>query len=251
MERKKIQYLRRGSDNMIRIAICDDEQPICNSLNDIIEIYMKTKGIAYDVEIFESAERLVKYIKGGESFDIIFLDIEMRALNGIEFGEIVRNEMEDELTKIIFISWQTAYALDLFKVRPVDFIVKPLSEERIFEVLNITCKLLCFEEEYFEYRTGYEYGRLRLADVIYFRILNRKVMMCTADESVEFYAKLEDVISECNKEYFWRIHKSYVINYFHIKKLNYKGVTMINGETLPISQKYRAIIRKNQQDMMK
>ena len=67
--------------------------------------------------------------------------------------------MRNELTKIIYISWQSSYAMDLFKIRPVDFIIKPFTENRIFEVLDIAVKLIDCESGCFIYQCSGERAR--------------------------------------------------------------------------------------------
>ncbi len=66
---------------------------------------------------------------GGEYFGLIFLDIEMQYVNGIEAGKIIREKMKDELTKIVYISGSDNYAMELFQVRPLDFLIKPISKD--------------------------------------------------------------------------------------------------------------------------
>ena len=120
---------------MLIIAICDDEKNICTSLERVVEEYALGKNINYNIESFNSADELLKHILlKKNSYDIIFLDIEMKGINGIEFGEILRGDMKDEKTKIIYISWENSYAMDLFKVRPFDFLIKPLEETNMYPI---------------------------------------------------------------------------------------------------------------------
>jgi DNA-binding LytR/AlgR family response regulator len=235
---------------MLKIAICDDEIDICNSLENIAEKYLKTRNMQYNLDIFYSADSLFKYITDGNSYDILFLDIEMEGLSGIEFGKILRNDMQNELTKIIYISWQCSYAMDLFKVRPVDFIIKPFTEDRIFEVLDTAIMLIDCESGYFIYRCSGEHGKVKLIDIMYFISSNRKITMHTLDGEIEFHGKLEEIMKRVDKRYFWRIHKSYIVNYMQAKKFEYVRVTMNDDRELAISQKYRVGIRNRQREML-
>lgn len=235
---------------MLKIAICDDEIDICRTLENIVEEYLKIRNMRYDLDIFYSADSLFKYIEDGSLYDLLFLDIEMEGLSGIELGKILRDDMQNELTKIIYISWQNSYAMNLFKVRPVDFIIKPFTEYKIFDVLDTAVKLIDRESGYFMYHHSGEYGKVKLMDIMYFISSNRKITMHTLDGEIEFHGKLEALMKKVDKRYFWRIHKSYIVNYMHAKKFEYSRVTMNDDNVLSVSQKYRVDIRNKHREML-
>lgn len=235
---------------MFKIALCDDQQAVCNSLENTIIKYMQIKTKSYSIDTFNSADEMLYHINKGNSYDTIFLDIEMEGITGIEFGEIMRNDMDDEQTKIIFISWQSSYAMDLFKVRPIDFIIKPLTKSKVFGILDIALKLIDDENEFFVYKSGGKYTKIRSVEILYFRSLNRKIIIHSVDGEIDFYGNMEELVQKINEEYFWRIHKSYIINYMQVKKIEYTDAVMNNGEILPISQRYRVDIRNRQRSML-
>jgi len=235
---------------MLSIAICDDEKDICSSLENYVEKYLKNRNIQYDLDVFYSADLLCKYIADGNSFDIVFMDIEMKGLSGIELGMIFRDDMQNETTKIIYISWQNLYAMDLFKVRPVDFIIKPFTEDRIFEALDTTVKLIKHESGYFIYQCRGEREKVKFMEIMYFLSSNRKVYMHTLDGEIEFHGKLDEIMKRVDKRYFWRIHKSCIVNYMQAKKFEYVRITMNNNKVLSISQKYRVDTRNRQIEML-
>ncbi|MEA3422625.1 MAG: LytTR family DNA-binding domain-containing protein [Bacillota bacterium] len=228
---------------MIKIGICDDEKNICSSLETIIEEYMKNKNIQYGIDVFYSANSLLKYTDDGNLYDILFLDIEMEGLSGIEFGKILRDDMGNELTKIIYISWQNSHAIDLFQVRPFDFVVKPITKERLFKILEVVQRLIGSERSEFVYHAGNKYERIEIEAIYYFKSEAKKIIIHKNGKELTFYGKLDDVVKKIDGRYFWRIHKSYVINYMNTEIFDYKTVTMKNGEVLSISQKYRVDIR--------
>ncbi|MCR1841073.1 response regulator [Murimonas intestini] len=80
-------------------------------------------------------ERGMSYVQGGH-YNIIFLDINLPGVGGVEIGEIIRQKMEDEMTHIVYISQQAGYAMELFKVRPLDFLIKSVNRE-IFKIKTI------------------------------------------------------------------------------------------------------------------
>ncbi|MEL7568552.1 MAG: response regulator [Dehalobacterium sp.] len=79
-----------------------------------------------EIEVFFSGEKLYQFICEGACFDIVFLDIELPKISGIDIGKKIRDEMHDETTKIVYISGKDSYAMGLFDVRPLNFLIKPI-----------------------------------------------------------------------------------------------------------------------------
>ena len=76
-----------------------------------------------------------------EQYDIIFLDIMLPQMDGVELGSYIRNVKNDNYTQIVYISSETSYAMELFEVRPLNFLIKPLDEKKIQKVLELFLKL--------------------------------------------------------------------------------------------------------------
>ncbi|GAB6107735.1 LytR/AlgR family response regulator transcription factor [Fusibacter bizertensis] len=228
---------------MIKIAICDDEIEICGNLERIIETYLKNRNIQFEIDIFYSADSILKYIGIDCSYDLLFLDIEMKGLSGINFGKKLRTDMKNEVLKIVYISWEESYAMKLFEVRPTDFIIKPFSVDRIYKVLDVVIMLIDCEMQYFYYQRSNYYEKILLRDILYFESINRIIVIHTVRKQIEFYGKLDDVFRKIDRKYFWRIHKSYLINHLYVKKLEYKQVHMTNDVILKISRVQQCKIR--------
>ena len=233
-----------GGESMIRIAICDDDVALCSQIESYLIKYGKKLVKRLNVEIFYSGESIVKYIKNVDKFDIIFLDIEMGAIDGVKVGEIIRNELKDETVQIIYISANDSYAMKLFETRPLNFLVKPIQQERLETVFVKACELAKEGEEYFTYGANQKTYRQRLKDIIYFESLEKRIRMVVNDKDIFFYARLKYVEAEVSKLGFLSIHKSYIVNPQHIVKYEYDQLTMSNGSILPVSQPKRSELRK-------
>ena len=120
---------------MYRIGICDDDKELCSGLEEQIYQITKDLKVKADVEVWYSGEGIRKDIGNGTRVDLLFLDIELVRENGISVGKFIRGEMEDIQTHIVYISARQNYAMQLFKIQPLDFLVKPISNEQIREVL--------------------------------------------------------------------------------------------------------------------
>lgn len=234
---------------MLKIAICDDDNYICIQLEEILlnlgDIYLEK----LEINIFYSGVELDKAIKNGDFFDLIFLDIEMKNMNGVEVGTKIRCEYENETTQIIYISSMENYAMELFQVRPMDFIIKPLNYEKISKVFETALRLIPKNNEVFQYQTGHTSCKLLLKDILYFESINRKINVITCGRTDMFYGVLNDIHKNLQPFNFLYIHKSFLVNYIHIVKFEYSQVTMSDNCVLPISQQNRKAVRSLQLKM--
>lgn len=230
----------------MRIAICDNDKNVCSQLETMVETYLLTHGMRGHIDVYYSAQSLQAFIKQEISYDILFLEIEMDGMNGVELGHFLRDEVENNQIQIIYISWKNSYAMDLFKIRPMDFIIKPFFAEEIYSVLEQGIKLLKRKDAYFTYSLKGDVCRVKIKDILYFSSNGRKICIHTHDKLIEFYGKLDGVMSQLEVNLFWRIHKSCLINYFQSKQFDYTQGLMNDGSKLSISQKYRVDIRNKQ-----
>ena len=117
---------------MFKIAICDDVPVVCSEIKDIImNLEDKAKYPKIEVGIFQSGEALIDSINEEGPYDLLFLDIELGEINGVEIGHIIREQMEDYVTKIVYISSKDIYDRQLFDVQPLHFIKKPIDPEKV------------------------------------------------------------------------------------------------------------------------
>lgn len=231
---------------MFRIGICDDEPFVCSKIEEIILNYGILAYEKIDVEVFCSGEELYEYIKCENYLDMIFLDIELKKLNGIELGKIIRNEMKNEITQIVYFSSKENYAMELFKVRPLNFLIKPIDNLKVIEMVNKAMELLNKLDIYFKYKQGHNFCKKEIKDIIYFESDNRQVKMVTTTGEITFYGTLSEIHSQLESHKFFFIHKSYLVNYYHVAEFYYDKLVMTNSQTLPISQSKRTEVRKLQ-----
>jgi DNA-binding LytR/AlgR family response regulator len=228
---------------MFRVAICDDQQEICSQIENIILDYRKDVAIEIDVEVFFTGEELCEFIEKEHDFDLIFLDIELGMIDGIEVARRIRQDMNDEITQILYISSKQSYAMDLFESRPLNFLVKPLSEERIIKYIKQAIQLCEKGNLLFEFRMGKIFYKVPYKDIIYFESNDKKIQIVTVKGGYEYYGKLSDIEQIVPNKDFLLIHKSYLVNYMYVSEAWYDTLKLSNGISLPISQTYRKEVR--------
>lgn len=228
---------------MLTIGICDDDKEICRELTQMICEYCDSKKIEPDIRSWYKGEELCLFLDSGRFLDILFLDIELVTTDGIQVGSYIRNELDDVQTSIVFISAKSEYALNLFKLSPLDFLIKPLKREDIAGVLNRKLTLLERNKQVFEYRERGMIYRLPVKDILYFCSDNKLVIAVTQKERREFHGRLKNLKKELPHN-FLMIHQSFMVNWDYVAKYTYESVTLKNGTVLSISQTYRKTVRE-------
>lgn len=228
---------------MYLIAIVDDDIMICHTIKNYLEIVADELKIEVKLSMWTAGEDLYEDLKAGNRQDLIFLDIELVEKDGIWLGGMVREEMEDYKTAIVYFSYEKNYALRLFESQPMDFLVKPILKEDIQKVMNRFLKRNQAKNLRFSFKKGHIHRNVFFEDILYFRSIGRKVQIVEKQENQEFYGKLEEVKVQLPDNFF-QIHKSYLVNGDYIREYMYEKIIMHNGEEISISKPYRKLVQE-------
>ncbi|MCM1026714.1 MAG: LytTR family DNA-binding domain-containing protein [Roseburia sp.] len=228
---------------MYNIGICDDGKNICASLEEMILRYAEKNKRKIDIQVWYTGEELCKYLERGGHLDVLFLDIELMELSGIQVGDFIRNKRMDRGMQIIYISNHSSYALELFKTQPMDFLVKPITAQQIERALDLAMELLEKNTERFEFRNGRDYYYLSYGEILYFESKGRKIKIAAQGAEREFYGAIRELERRLPRDFF-TVHQSYVINRMHVVRYTYETVEMDDGAVLPISKAYRKQVRE-------
>ena len=136
---------------MIRIAVCDDEVYICTLLEDMLTEILREKDVQFEIDTFSSGESLCRELERRD-FDIMFLDIELPEVSGIDVGRYIREALKNEIVQIAYISAKEGYAMELFEFRPINFLVKPLEKEKVAKVIEKYFIITEQDNHVFEYK---------------------------------------------------------------------------------------------------
>lgn len=234
---------------MMYIAICDDEVRVGADLERTLIDILDKLNIKYDIDVFFTGNELCRELEAGTHYDLIFLDIEFAQdeINGIELGQIIRDAHHNYTVSIIYISWKKEYAIQLFDIRPLNFLIKPLQYEKIKQTINTYLKVASFLLGEFSYNVGRDIFKVQIKDIVYLESYDRKLILHLADgRKEEFYGSLKEAYQEqLNKFDFLYIHASYLVNYDYITLIKYDQLLLANSAIpLPISQPKRKEVRK-------
>lgn len=221
---------------MLRIAICDDEP----EARDALRIQLEKIGIEHSEEIvyeFSSGTNAASWLgRHPGEIDLLFLDVEMNGLNGMETAEKIRTF--DEHLLIIFVTGYSDYVFDGYRVGALDYLMKPVREEKLRKTMErVRAKIAQEEPLSFTLKTIDGTWRFRLADIHYFYSDKRKVTLVTDSGQYPFYARLDEIEGQVSP-HFVRIHQRYLVNPASVDYLGSQSLT-IRGQELPCSRKYR------------
>lgn len=232
---------------MYNIGICDDERETCAQIVNMIQDYSKRNRLEIEISVWYTGEALYADLVKKAMIDLLFLDIELVSTDGIQIGKLIRNELENPDISIAYISSKSSYALELFKIHPIDFLIKPISAQDINDTIDEALRLYHRNNKVFEYRANGYNCKIPYKNIVYFYSENKKIHMVTLDSEVQFTGKIKEIIEQV-PECFIQIHQSYIINMDHMNECSYETVRMRGDILLNISQPYRKIVRKHIMD---
>ncbi|WP_352418348.1 LytTR family DNA-binding domain-containing protein [Proteiniborus sp.] len=225
----------------LTIAICDDDKTHV----EIIKEYINRTTIDYEPKIIEaySGEELLELTKNMH-IDVIFLDIEMKQLNGIETGKRIREMYED--TMIIFLTGYKNYALEAFQLESFQYIIKPITYEKFCDLIQKICTRFKEKEAYssinktFSFKIKEGIVRLKYEDIYYFERQGKKIYVSTQVGNYEFVDTLKSIEESLDKNIFLRCHQGFIVNIDKLSNIK-DNQLMLSGieQSIPISRKYK------------
>jgi len=214
----------------MKVCICDDRPIILEEIkNHIEEINDK-----YKIKLVDNTKDLEKELNK-KDIDILFMDIKLDNVNGIEFIKKNNNYLKN--TKLIYITGYTEYIEDIFETNPIYFLQKPITKDKIKKVLDKVDKLTSKDIASINIKASKEIIKLKIKDIYYFESNGRIVNIFLKNDTYKTYEKLstfEDILGEK----FLRIHKSFLVNINKITKYKNNKITLENGVILNISRTY-------------
>ena len=211
------------------IAVVDDEKVIREDICKLIEKQRPESR----VEAFSTGEEL---LASQGRFDIVFLDIQMDGMNGIEAARSLR-ERQDEIV-LIFITGIKEYVFDAFDLYAFQYLLKPLDEKKFAEVLDRAVKEAGRKKEKRGLFIKARNLTLDQTDILYIESRGKKVEIHTArdKESIEIYASMEDLEGQLG-EGFYRCHRAYIVNMAYITEYGGDSILLTNGDKVYLAKR--------------
>lgn len=182
--------------------------------------------------------------------DILFLDIEMPGMSGIELVK----SLGDKRPMVIFTTATTDYAAEAFDLNVVDFLIKPVSPSRFLQAVEKAKRMLQTkglsvtdkEDEFVFIRDSNIVRRVKVSDILYMEARGDYVRINLTDQTYSIHSSLKSVEEKLSKSVFLRVHRSFIINVSRIDTIE-GGTLIVHRNMVPVSDAYRAILYKRMQ----
>ena len=219
----------------MRIAVCDDSP---KELERIKGCFCRIQGYDLVCSYFDSTSTVMEILKTENSpYDLYILDIEMPGMNGLKLAKSIREK--DSRALFVFLTSYTRYMKDVFDVVPFDFIEKPISDEKLLQILERAATYLNITSQHFSF--GYRASRysLKYDRILYIEKKGRQALIHTFEDVYKTNMTLEEIWKQLNPKSFVHIHSSYIINLYNLDRKDNEIAIMRNGEKLHITKGYR------------
>ena len=225
----------------MQIAVCDDEK-------EIRDMFAEKIGRLYpeaDLSLYRSGEEL---LLSDKALDILLLDIQMPGKNGMETAKELRKKSKKAI--IIFVTALDDFVFQAFDVGAFHYLVKPFDDNKFAEVLENAIKE--FEDRKADnsdqgkkvlmIMAGGKHITVNLAEIIYAEVFDRKIILHTIHEDIEYYGKMKELNEKAGED-FYRPHRAYLVNFNYIRKYDATTIYLEKGQALMAKQNYRDFVK--------
>lgn len=230
---------------MTDICLCDDNSEVLRHYSMLISEIAAKENIPINISTFSSGEQLMFIDEINLcQFDIIYLDMLMGKLSGIETARALRNIGFSG--EIIFLTSSRDHTLEAFDVTPLHYIVKQeVSDAKFAEVFLKAVKLTDNKEkESFAFEAKGILTRIPLDDILYFEVRIRQIYIHTQENVYSFYSKIDTVEKQLATKGFERCHRSFVVNLKAIRSMSAQQIILSHGDAIPVGSKYLNSLRR-------
>ena len=220
---------------MIKAIAIDDEPPAL----DVIENFCSKIDFIDLQKTFTKPTEALKYLRKFP-VDLLFLDIQMPSLTGIEFYKAVQQD-----TKVIFTTAHSEYAVEGFNLQAVDFLLKPYTFERFEQAVNrakeaigITRQSDSSSEQFLFVRADYSLVKINISDILYIEGLDDYLKIHVHNQkTIVTRMTMKSILKRLPQKDFVRIHRSFIIPFKRVESVKNK-VLILEGKELPIGNSY-------------
>lgn len=218
----------------LQCIIVDDESLAQQGLQEHIEAidFLELAGMADDTE---EAGKLLETFQ----IDLMFLDIQMPGINGIDFLKTVK-----KLPKTILTTAYSEYALESYELDVVDYLLKPISFDRFYKSCKKAKEMIygnkpadsVYNESFF-IKSNKKFEVIQINDILFIEALQNYIIIHTHQKKSIAYMSLKDIVKNLPPAFFIQVHKSYIVAVKHIESVSREEVS-IDGQSVPVGRSY-------------
>lgn len=213
-----------------RFAFCDDDAAQLENLRLLVAQWAAKNGHTAHISSFSSAEEFFFHYADEKGYDVLLLDIEMPGMTGVDLARKVRRENRE--VQIVFITGYMDYIAEGYDVEALNYLIKPVTREKLFEVLTRAAEKLKLNERALMLDIGDEIVRVPVYDIRLMEV-RRNYVTVFAGEEYTVRSSLGELESQLGDGFF-RVGRSFIVNLLLIKKVTKTEITLRDGTIIPL-----------------
>ena len=226
---------------MLSIAVCDDMPIECAELAGDIENTLNQFGAEFSLKLFFNGQELLKDVG---SFDIVFLDIKMPEISGMELAKQMRKNERESI--IVFVTSAEEYVFEAYDVEAFHFLLKPVNENKLKNVLKkaVVKVTACNNGDFIIISSEHQIKKVLLKDILYIESVGRTVKIHCTGGVLQAYKQIGDLEQTLSDKHFFRCHKSFLLNLEYVSRFDKAEIVMENGDTVFLARKRAKLFQK-------
>lgn len=228
---------------MLRVAICDDDSGALTALSGLLEQYQQTNNLVMVIEAFHSAADLLPSLSS-RGYDFVMMDILMPGLSGMQAAREIRSY--DNQMPLLFLTSSPYFAVESYSVEAFSYLLKPITAESLFPVLDRLLKKLRRNEEYLILTRNSDIMRLPFSNIEFVEVNRKHLWFYMEDGSMQ---ELPGTLAEYEPQFlcrkaFMKVHRSFIANLSHVQLLDARGALTYSGRVIPVARALALQVRQ-------
>lgn len=213
-----------------KLGICDDSSADRQLIHAMVNRWTAASGHAAQVDEFESAESFLFHYAEANDYDILLLDIEMGAMDGVSMAKRLRRD--NDAVQIVFITGYSDYIAEGYEVAALHYLIKPVREEKLYSVLDRAVDRLRRNEKVLNFMTGGEMVRVPVHRIRYAQVQGNYVTLY-AESEITLKMTLSELEAQLD-ERFHRVGRSALVNLMQISRVTRTEIRLVDGAAIAL-----------------
>ncbi|MBQ8799420.1 MAG: response regulator transcription factor [Lachnospiraceae bacterium] len=219
----------------IRIAVVEDETDQYEYVKKLLLQWSEQSGESVTVTHVTCAEEYLISYNQPDTFDILFLDVYMKQMNGMELAKEIRNY--DREVQMVFLTGVSDYVFDGYEIGAVRYLLKPILQDKLVETMSVCLeKIKQKSDDYISFKYQGEIIRLLRSDIYYVEVYGHYLRMVTKSETYEWKDSLQNMRGKLDTRRFVEANRSSIVNLEYVDKITREECMLENGTCIHVSK---------------
>lgn len=219
----------------IRIAVVEDETEQYEYVENMLKKWAEKKEESIHVTHVSCAEEYLINYDQPDTFEIVFLDVCMKQMNGMELAREIRKF--DREVQIIFLTGISDYVFEGYEIGAIRYLLKPVEQKKLEETLEVCVeKIKNSVEDYLSFKYQGEIIRLNCSDILYVEVFGHYLQMVTKNDKYEWKESLQNMREKLDSNRFTEANRSTIVNLQYVNKITREECILENGTAIHVSK---------------